>query len=146
MPSICHGSRSYSQRTDESGLPRTVDGVRERLSASYDALTAALNGAQNDAMLHKDANGVSVKNLLAHIATWQNSLVAALNQQPHYTGLGISEAQARELGTDTINAFLDVRIEAMSLQEAQSHYSRIRHEALQEGLEEHHRCRPSATA
>jgi hypothetical protein len=54
----------------------------------------------------RDAEGWNVKDHLVHVASWERSVVAMLQNRPRYEGLGIDEELFRRDDVEAINALI----------------------------------------
>lgn len=109
----------------------------ETLLAAIDAAWAEVAdlvaGATPEMLAHPGADGRSATDILAHLSTWEASLVALLDGASRATAVGIDPAEYARLDTDAINARIlereRARPAATVIEEAT-----LRHESLRERL------------
>ena len=86
---------------------------------SWKALNAALERLSEDQMTTlTDAQGWTVKDHLAHLAAWENSVIFFLQHQPRHLGLGVDESTYQDAGFNAINHAIYQHHQALSLAEA----------------------------
>jgi uncharacterized protein (TIGR03083 family) len=88
----------------------------ERISTERSALEATLARLRPDQMTSPGPNDDwSIKDHLAHIATWYRSLLALLEGRSRSEAVGISREEYEHGTEDSVNAVIDARNKARSL-------------------------------
>lgn len=91
----------------EATEPQTIAGIIQRTEAAKNALDALLERL-TEGQLHgtHDAEGWSVKDHVAHLAVWMNSLTALLRHEPRWQAMGLGDMSPANASIDAINAVL----------------------------------------
>ena len=76
----------------------------EQIQRSWAALEQTLAGLGEAQMTMIGPDGWSIKDHLAHVATWEESLIAILQSRPRHLALGVDERTYLEAGEDELNA------------------------------------------
>jgi uncharacterized protein (TIGR03083 family) len=116
--------------TADSATPRTKAGLMARIDRSRSALEAALAGATETQLATPGAGGWSVKDHLAHLATWEQSLLALLEGRPRYASIGVDRVTQETAGVDALNALIDERNKDRPLTEVLDLFHRSHEEVL----------------
>jgi uncharacterized protein (TIGR03083 family) len=97
--------------------PRTTKAeLLERINAERDALEATLARLRPEQMTSPGPNDDwSVKDHLAHVATWYRSLLALLEGRSRSEAAGITREEYEQGTEDSVNAIIDARNKARSL-------------------------------
>lgn len=120
--------------TEQMTAPATIAGVLERIRASRADFDTAVARLTDDQFTAPGAEGdSSVKDLVAHVAGWEQGIAALLQHEPRFEAMGIEDASAGRdndmvLDTDTVNE----RLHAL-------HLDRPSHEVLTMAHEAHER-------
>ena len=105
--------------------PRSTEELLARIAESWGILNqriTPLNSAQLTAIGPDD--GWSVKDHLAHLATWEGMLVELLRGRPIHTAFGISRAEYDALeSTDALNAVIAAQYKDHSLDEVMRRFA-----------------------
>jgi hypothetical protein len=75
-----------------------------QIQRSWAALEQTLSGVDQARMTTIGPDGWSIKDHLAHVATWEESLTAILQSRPRHLALGVDERTYLEAGEDELNA------------------------------------------
>src|SRR5262245_11309016 len=104
--------------------PRNTEELLARIAAGWAVLrqlVAPLSPAQLTAP--GPDGGWSVKDHLAHLATWEGMLIALLRGEPIHAAFGISHAEYEALeSTDALNAVIAAQHKDHSLDEVMRRY------------------------
>ncbi|HEY4670366.1 MAG TPA: DinB family protein [Tepidiformaceae bacterium] len=109
-------------------LPTTTEvlsRIRER-RAELDALVSALDPAS---MTHPGPDGWTPADHLAHVAAWEQSLVALLAGTPRHAALGVS-VETYDAGPDAVNIEVHRLHAGRTLDEVMSFYRRAHEEVI----------------
>ena len=82
------------EQTDETPPPATVAELLRDIDTAWNALNGAIAQLTDDQMSGPaDAAGWTVKDHLAHLAAWENSVLVILrDRRPQHEGLGVNKA------------------------------------------------------
>src|SRR5262249_57929067 len=107
-PSVSASFHGVEHMEPDETQPQTTEELLARIADGWAALNqriASLTPAQLTAP--GPDGGWSVKDHLAHLATWEGMLIALLEGKPIHTAFGISRAQYDALeSTDALNAII----------------------------------------
>ncbi len=78
-----------------------IDGVRERVDASWTDLWELVDSMGPEAMATTGPDGWAVKDHLAHVAAWEQSLLAILDGRDRIQAMGLADVEHE---TDAVNA------------------------------------------
>jgi len=97
--------------------------TKTELLAENARLWAALNAAlerltETQMTTLKDAQGWTVKDHLAHLAAWENSVIFFLQRKPRHLGLGVDETTYFDEGFNAINDAIYQHNKTLTLAEA----------------------------
>src|SRR6476660_5610430 len=99
--------------------PQTIEELLKRIADGWALLnqrTAPLSSAQ--LTTPGPDGGWSVKDHLAHLATWESMLIALLEGKPIHSAFGLSRAEYDALeSTDALNAIIAEQNKGLSLDE-----------------------------
>jgi hypothetical protein len=84
--------------------PRNKAELVEQIQRSWAALEQMFSQLSEAQMTTIGPDGWSIKDHLAHIATWEESLTAILQSRPRHITLGVDEQTYLEAGEDELNA------------------------------------------
>jgi uncharacterized protein (TIGR03083 family) len=101
---------------DKDELMRKIHATRLDL----ESLIAQLSDAQ---MLQPGLDGWSVKDHLAHIAAWEQSMLAILNGRPRHEAMGVSREVFRQ-GVDVVNQVVMERSRTQTLPDVLAEFRR----------------------
>lgn len=97
--------------------PTTIARLLERMEASRAALETVIRSIDRAVLTQPGADGWSVKDHLAHLAAWENSIVALLQGIGRHVGLSIDQ-QLYEAGPeDRINAAIKENAQSLSFEQ-----------------------------
>lgn len=85
-----------TQPTDKATLLELIQRHRAELEATLEPLN-------HDQLLAAPAGGWSIKDHLAHIAAWEQSIVALLKRRPRYEGLCVDRSTYESHDVDAVN-------------------------------------------
>ena len=86
--------------------PPTKAELLARIDRAWSTLQATIAGADEAALTAAEPDGWSVKDHLAHLAVWQQSLLALLEGRPRHAAMGIDAVTWEAGDEDVINALL----------------------------------------
>jgi hypothetical protein len=108
----------------DEALPQTAEELLARIAEGWTTLherIAPLSSAQ--LTTPGPDGGWSVKDHLAHLATWEDMLIALLRGEPIHTAFGISRAEYDALeSTDALNAIIAAQHKDRSLDEVMQRF------------------------
>lgn len=116
--------------TQEPDLPRTKAGLIERMATARAALEAHLRALTAEQMTTPGPDGWSVKDHLAHLTAWEQTLPPLLRGESRAAALGVSEQVFRSGDEDAINAAIYERAKDLPLDEVLDRFRRSRAEVL----------------
>jgi hypothetical protein len=78
----------------------------EYITTAYNEIDALVNSLTPEQIARKDHAGWTIRDHLAHLATWQGGMSAALRKQPRWEAMGINTATMLSLhgNEDALNA------------------------------------------
>jgi hypothetical protein len=76
----------------------------------------------------RDEGGWSVKDHLAHLAAWEQSMVHGLHGKPRHEGLGVDEETYNDHDVDAINAEIHAKHKDRPLHEVKAMLHRAQHD------------------
>ena len=100
-----------------SSEPRDKDALLELIQRHRAELEATLEPLTNDQLLAAPAGGWSIKDHLAHIIAWEQSLIALLQRRPRHEGLGVERAVYNSHDVDAVNNSIYARSQTRSPEE-----------------------------
>lgn len=99
-------------------LPETKAELLERMAVAYEAAEALIAAYDEDTLTKPISEaGWSAKDYLAHIMTWEGSMVALLQKKPRHEAMGLDEELFTSSDYDASNDVLFRRHKDQSLQE-----------------------------
>lgn len=102
---------------DDSSEPLDKDALLELIQRHRAELEATLEPLTTDQLLATPAGGWSIKDHLAHINAWEQSLIALLQRRPRHEGLGVERAVYYSHDVDAVNNSIYTRSQARSAEE-----------------------------
>jgi uncharacterized damage-inducible protein DinB len=78
----------------------------ERMQRSYAALEGVISPLDGAQLSRPGRQGWSIKDHLAHLATWEVGIVRLLQGRPRYAAMQVEGAIDEETGTDAINELI----------------------------------------
>lgn len=112
-----------------ASLPATKSELLERMGRSRAALEALIESVPDAMLTVPGPDGWSIKDHLAHLATWEAGIVALLDRQPRYQAMGLEAAWVRGRDFTAINAAIDERNKQFSLADVRSMLTQV-HDSL----------------
>ena len=103
----------------------------ERIEASWDNLFETVTKLGPGGLLFAAPDGWAVKDHLAHVATWEHSLIGLLEGRDRLSAMGVHEPLGKD--TDAINAAIQ-KLHASETPEQVLKYFRDSHARLMAGL------------
>lgn len=102
---------------DLEGLPtpRSKCELMQRIPPARAALEVTLNGLSDQQMTAPGADGWSVKDHLAHLATWERMIVAHLTDGRDHEVVGLGEVVYAKLDLEALNTVIERRTKDLSL-------------------------------
>ncbi len=121
------------QLADENSLPLPKDkaALLARIEAARTALDRSISQL-NDAQLVAAGgdDGWSVKDHVAHLATWEAGIAALLQHRPRYAAMGVDEATYLDSDADALNAIFYEQKKRRSLADVLSFFRDAQHQLL----------------
>lgn len=108
-----------------------IDGIRERVDVSWTDLSELVDSLGPEALATTGSDGWAVKDHLAHVAAWEQSLMAIFDGRDRIEAMGLKDVQHE---TDAINAAVWELHHARSSEDAIA-YFRDTHARLMARLE-----------
>lgn len=96
-------------------LPRSKAELLERIPPARQALESIVSGVSETLMLAPDESGWSIKDHLAHLATWERMIVAHLQAGNDNEIVGLNNDPYAIAGLDEINALIERQHKNQSL-------------------------------
>jgi hypothetical protein len=95
-------------------LPQNKADLLERVSGSWAALQQTIEGLSEEQFTQvRDPVGWSIQDHLAHLAAWEEALVALVKGRPFYELFGLDRGQYEQIETtDQLNAIIEQRVRA----------------------------------
>jgi hypothetical protein len=115
----------------------TQSECQQKMAAAWAALGAFLDGlSEAQQTQFRDAAGWSVKDHVAHLTTWEESVVLLFDGQPRYATLGVDEALYTSERIDEINTRIQQRWAGAELAAVRERFDRVHAQmcALLDGL------------
>lgn len=101
--------------------PKTKEELIARIDESRKQLDETVSRMDERTLTEvRDHGGWSVKDHMAHLAAWEQSMVHALQGKPRHEGLGVSEETYNEHDVDKINAEIHAKHKDRPLHEVQA--------------------------
>lgn len=119
---------------ENNSLPRTKAELLERIQRSRSALEGTLSSLSEAQLLQSGPSGWSIKDHLAHLATWELGIVELLRHRPRFAAMQIEEAISQGKGEQEINDLIYRRHAALSLSEVMNEF-RTAHQQMLQTLE-----------
>jgi hypothetical protein len=85
---------------------------------AFDELEALIQTVDDERLSRPGPSGWAVKDHLAHLAAWQQGIVALLQRRPRFAAMGVDTGGQQELTTDEINAVIHSKNSGLSAAEA----------------------------
>lgn len=120
--------------------PKTKEELIARIDESRKQLDETVSRMDERTLTEvRDHGGWSVKDHMAHLAAWEQSMVHALQGKPRHEGLGVSEETYNEHDVDKINAEIHAKHKDRPLHEVQAmlHHSQVEMSQQLHRLTEH---------
>jgi uncharacterized protein (TIGR03083 family) len=112
-------------------MPRTKVELLQHIQQARAGLEQTISQLTAGQMTASDPNGGwSVKDHLAHLATWENGLAALLEGRPRYAGMGFDEATYMHTDLDGLNAIIHERHKDRPLSEVLTDFRRAHEQIL----------------
>jgi hypothetical protein len=96
-------------------LPRSKAELMERIPPARGALESVLSGLSEVQLVAPGSEGWSIKDHLAHLATWERMIVAHLQGGNDHEVVGLDEATYVAASLDALNAIIEQRNKGRSL-------------------------------
>ncbi|MCA9887786.1 MAG: ClbS/DfsB family four-helix bundle protein [Anaerolineae bacterium] len=105
------------------GFVDTKAELMELIDRDWSALNQFLKGLNLAQWLDvRNADGWAIKDHVAHLAAWEQSMIALLNSRPRHTGLQVSEELYLSEDVDAINEAIFVLHKDEPLDQVQAHF------------------------
>jgi lactoylglutathione lyase len=91
------------QKTD---VPRTKEDLLARIHSSRRSLEKSIQALGEEQLSRRGPFGWSVKDHLAHLATWELGIVELLQKRPRFAAMGVEEAVSEGKTEDEINELI----------------------------------------
>jgi hypothetical protein len=112
-------------------MPRTKAELFQRIQQAQAALEQTISQLTAVQMTTPGPNGGwSVKDHLAHLATWETGLAALLEQHPRYSAMGFDETTYLNSGLDDLNAIIYKRHKDRPVTEVLTDFRRAHEQVL----------------
>lgn len=109
----------------------TVAELTARIDAGWAALQRVLERFDEAALARRDpATGWSITDHLAHLAAWEGGIAALLRRESRAEGMGITEAEWRDLTMDQINDVIVARNATRTPAEARARFAEVHADLL----------------
>ncbi len=119
-----------SAPSQDAALPRDKTELMERIHGSRAELERLVNRLDAEQATAPGSDGWSVKDHLAHVAMWEQSLLALLEGRSRSAAIGVDQGTYETTDTDGLNAILHERCKALSLADALSLFRRSHEQVL----------------
>ncbi len=107
----------------EETEPRlTKDELLERIRAKRKELALTIVELDEAELEAFNEDGWTVKDQLAHLATWERGIAFLLQKRPRYAGMGLDKATWRDLTMDEINAIIHRHYQDADLEDVLAYY------------------------
>lgn len=103
--------------TNDIAPPENAGELLERVHAAWATFESAIADLSEAQMTQPGPEGWSVKDHLAHIATWERATTLILRRRPQAEAFGLDAATLKEMDIDALNEQIYQRDRGLSLQE-----------------------------
>ena len=110
--------------------PTTIRGLIERMEPSRASLETAVGSIDRALRTKPGPDGWSVRDHLAHVAAWENSVVALLQGIPRHVGLGVDQDLYATGSEDDINAAIVEKARGASFEQALERHRQVHSDML----------------
>lgn len=100
----------------------TKDALLERIRAKRKELALTIVELDEAELEAFNEDGWTVKDQLAHLATWERGIAFVLQKRPRYAGMGLDKASWRDLTMDEINAVIHRHYQDADLEDVLAYY------------------------
>ncbi len=114
----------------EDQTPKTKAELLPRIERGKAALDTLIRSVPDQMLVTPGADGWSIKDHLAHLASWQTSLAALLRCEPRYEAMGLDLEFVERSGIDEMNARIDAQNKKLSLDEVRARLESSYHAVL----------------
>jgi hypothetical protein len=115
----------------DSSLPHDKAELLERIQRSRSTLEGALSSLNEEQLLQAGPSGWSIKDHLAHLATWELGIVELLRHRPRFAAMQIEEAITQGKSEEEINDLIYQRHAKLSLSEVMNEFRTAHQQMLQ---------------
>ena len=115
---------------DES-VPQNKAELLEHIQHSRSALEGTLSSLSEAQLLQAGPSGWSIKDHLAHLATWELGMVELLRHRPRFAAMQIEEAISQGKSEEEINDLIYKRHANLSLSEVMAEFQTAHQQLLQ---------------
>jgi uncharacterized protein (TIGR03083 family) len=115
---------------NDETTPQNKAELLARITQSRTALEQALSQLSEAQWQATDAAGWTVKDHLAHLATWEAGIAALLQHQPRWAAMGLDEATVENYEMDDMNAVLYQQHRDRSLDEVRVYFQETHRQLL----------------
>jgi len=116
------------QKTD---VPRTKDELLARIDRSRRELENMIQPLSEERLSRRGPFGWSVKDHLAHLATWELGIVELLQKRPRFAAMGVEEAVTQGKTEDEINELIFRRRAHRTVSEVMADFEEVHARMLQ---------------
>ncbi|MGE0540011.1 MAG: ClbS/DfsB family four-helix bundle protein [Dehalococcoidia bacterium] len=88
-------------------LPTSKSELLERIPPARQVLESLIDGLSEAQMVRTDGSGWSIKDHLAHLATWERMIVAHLRAGNDHEVVGLDDVSYAAAGLDELNAMIE---------------------------------------
>ena len=103
----------------------------ERIHRSRSALETTLNSLSEEQMTKPGPSGWSVKDHLAHLATWELGIAELLRRRPRFAAMQVEEAVAQGRSEEEVNDLIYRRHADLSLPEVMQEFHEAHRQLIQ---------------
>lgn len=118
------------QKDRTAGHPGNKTELMARIHQSRSALEATLNSLSHDQLVKAGSSGWSIKDHLAHLATWELGIAELLRRRPRFAAMQVEEAVAQGKSEEEINALIYKHHANLSLAEVMDQFQEAHRQLL----------------
>jgi hypothetical protein len=137
-----------NQQNDRTAShPENKAQLMEHIHRSRAALEATLKPLSHAQLTKAGASGWSIKDHLAHLATWELGIAALLRRRSRFAAMQVEEAVAEGKSEEEINALIYEHHERLSVAEVMDQFQEAHRQLLEalEALDDEDLLRPYAS-
>jgi lactoylglutathione lyase len=115
----------------KSDVPRSKEELLARIQTSRRTLEDSVQALSEDQLARRGPFGWSVKDHLAHLATWELGIVELLQKRPRFAAMGVEEAVSEGKTEDEINELIFRRRAHRTADEVMADFEEVHARMLQ---------------